>query len=427
MKSIVKDYLTGKEYVEIKRKPDLPIKGCASVYLYNARTGRLELEAHTPNIIYPEIYAWLRSYQWDKFCTGAYNKSNSYSGYWEMDKIFLSSSSKPEDERIDIFTYNPSGTSEGNPGIQIGWADKSTYSGGDALRGTPNTAESYANNQRVHWVFDWPTHAGNGTLQTIIWGNTFNPVANSSLLASTGIFGSYKSTLALATDGSYLYVLGYNGDLYKLTMDGAIQGSSINIGVSAGSDYGFGLTYSNGYLYAITWDGRLYKLTTDGVIQGSGVNTGIISSMGYSNLALATDGSYLYVLRYDGDLYKLTMDGIVQGSSVNVGITDDWLCGFGLVCDGSYLYSMDSNGNISKFTKNGTLIYSYVRAGVPSYGNTGLGFAYANSRFYAIRYNGDLYKVGIRDRYFARTRLAAPVTKTNQQTMKIQYDFIYEE
>jgi len=62
MKSVVKDYRTGKEYVEIKHKPDLPIKGRANVYIYNARTGALEVEAHTPNIIYPEVYAWLRSY-----------------------------------------------------------------------------------------------------------------------------------------------------------------------------------------------------------------------------------------------------------------------------------------------------------------------------------------------------------------------------
>jgi len=66
-KSIVKDHTKNIEYVEIKHKPDLPIKGRASVYLYNARTGKLEVEAHTPNIIYPEVYAWLKSYQWRKF------------------------------------------------------------------------------------------------------------------------------------------------------------------------------------------------------------------------------------------------------------------------------------------------------------------------------------------------------------------------
>jgi len=260
-KSIVKDHTKNIEYVEIKHKPDLPIKGRASVYLYNARTGKLELEAHTPNIIYPEVYAWLKSYQWDKFCTGAYNKSISYGGYWEMDNIYLTTSDRPETERVNIWNYDARDVSGANPGKMIGWANKSTYIGSDTQRGTPNTAESYANNSRIHWVFDWPTNAGNGTFQSIIWGNQLVPYIGNISIISTGIgTGTSSSGFGLAYANGYLYAISYDGKLYKLTTDGILLGSAISTGISTGSNSGFGLAYANGYLYAISRDGQLYTI-----------------------------------------------------------------------------------------------------------------------------------------------------------------------
>jgi len=339
-KSIVKDHTKNIEYVEIKHKPDLPIKGRASVYLYNARTGKLELEAHTPNIIYPEVYAWLKSYQWDKFCTGAYNKSISYGGYWEMDNIYLTTSDRPETERVNIWNYDARDVSGANPGKMIGWANKSTYQGTDPQRGTPNTAESYANNSRIHWVFDWPTNAGNGTFQSIIWGNQLVPYIGNISIISTGIStGDNRSGFGLTYDGSYLYALSWGGMLYKLTTDGILLGSAISTGISTDYHSGFGLTYDGSYLYALSWDGKLYKLTTDGILSGSAISTGI------------STGSY-----------------------------------------------------------------------------SGFGLAYANGYLYAISRDGQLYTINdASDHFFARTLLASPVTKTDQQTMKIQYDFIYGE
>jgi len=261
-KSIVKDYTSGKEYVDIKHKPDLPICGYANVYLYNVQTGKLELEAHTPNIIYPEVYAWLKSYQWDKFCTGAYNKSISYGGYWEMDNIYLTTSDRPETERVNIWNYDERNVSGANPGKIIGWANKSTYIGSDPQRGTPNTAESYANNTKIHWVFDWPTNACNGTFQSIIWGNQLVPYIGNISIISTGIStGTSSSGFGLAYANGYLYAISYDGKLYKLTTDGILSGSAISTGISTGtSSSGFGLTYANGYLYAISYDGKLYTI-----------------------------------------------------------------------------------------------------------------------------------------------------------------------
>lgn len=422
VKSIVKDYLTGKEYVAIKNKEDLPIKGYANVYLYNARTGKLELEAHTPNIIYPEIYAWLKSYQWDKFCTGAYNKTNSYGGYWEMDNIYLVTSAKPESERVDIFTYDA--TQNGNPGQQVGWASKSTYSGSDTQRGSPNASESYANNTRLHWVFDWPTHAANGTFQTIIWANTVG-----LYLTQTSITIPYEThaetSLGLAFDGTYFYVLKPNGTLYKIDQSGTII-ATYNLSISVLNYGGMNLTYDGTYLYAMQWNGNIYKISTDGVVIGSPISTGIVSygQYHYTPIGLAYLGGYLYILNYDGTLYKVTTSGSIV-SQVNTGLSFATTNGCDLACDGTYLYTTNYSGTLYKLNTSGTVVGTFD-TGIDAGYSSSHGLAYDGANIcMAVNYSRALYKVYGESRYFARTLLASPVTKTSTQTMKIQYDFVY--
>lgn len=407
VKSIVKDYLTGKEYVDIKTKEDLPIKGYANVYLYNARTGKLELEAHTPNFIAPEIYQWLKSYQWDKFCTGAYNKTNSYSGYWEMDNIYLTDSNRPETERINRFNYATSPPIWGN---LIGWANKSTYSGSDTQRGSPNSSESYANNTRIHWVFDWPTHAANGTFQTIIWANKLD-IQPLGWQKNIGITSGGSYAAGLAYDGTYLYLLKSNAELYKLTTDGSII-SQVTAAVG-----GTNLACDGTYLYTLG-GGKIYKLTTAGELV-SEVSTAL--TKGGTEYGITSDGTYIYALdRLSRTMYKLSTNGSIisqKGTEVYAG-------GYPipLMYDGTYLYGstlytlwmLDMDMNLIKT----------LPVGISSSGMY-LGGVYAADKFYLFHHEGTLYAHTLQDHYFARTLLASPVTKTSTQTMKIQYDFVY--
>lgn len=59
-------------------------------------------------------------------------------------------------------------------GQLIGYANKTAYTGADVFRGTLNTVDSVRNSTMVRWVFDWPTHAANGTFRSIIW-NRWDP------------------------------------------------------------------------------------------------------------------------------------------------------------------------------------------------------------------------------------------------------------
>ena len=329
VRDYVRNYRTNQEIVKIKEKNG-DVQGIATIQLFDAKTGALELEAKTHNIIYQAVYDWLKSYQWDQFCAGAFNKTNTYQGYFNMDNIYLTTSTLPENTPYNLFNYD---------GLLIGWANKATYSGSDTQRGSPNSAETYANDEKIRWVFDWPTHAANGTFQTIIWSNT----------------------LALIR----------------------IYGGPIDVGINNGTFYsGFGLTCDGSYLYALSWNGKLYKLTTSGTLINGPINVGINTGTAYSGFGLTCDGSYLYALSWDGKLYKLTTSGTLINGPIDVGInTGNIDSGFGLACDGSYLYALSWNGLLVK-----------------------------NINAYAS--------------YFARTLLPSPITKTNQNTMKVIYEFI---
>jgi len=251
VRDYVRNYRTNQEIVKIKEKNG-DVQGIATIQLFDAKTGALELEAKTHNIIYQAVYDWLKSYQWDKFCAGAFNKTNTYQGYFNMDNIYLTTSTLPENTPYNIFNYDC---------LTIGWANKATYSGSDTQRGTPNSAETYANDEKIHWVFDWPTHAANGTFQTIIWSNTLVLTAIYEGPINVGInTGTGWSGFGLACDGSYLYALSWDGQLYKLTTSGTLINGPINVGISTGtSSSGFGLACDGSYLYALSWNGRLYK------------------------------------------------------------------------------------------------------------------------------------------------------------------------
>ena len=418
MKSVVKDYRTGKEYVEIKHKPDLPIKGRANVYIYNARTGALEVEAHTPNIIYPEVYQWLRSYQWDKFCTGAFNKTNSYSGYWEMDNIFLTASDKPETERINILNYNATGT--GNPGQLIGWANKSTYSGTDTQRGTPNPVETYANNSRVHWVFDWPTHAANGTFQTIIWGNTLDRPDGVILETINTVLTSESFGCGMVYVDGYLYVT-KGIDMYKMTTSGDVL-YQVQLESPYGTKRYTPITYDGTYFIGVGHYNNFYKVDYNGTLVQR-FSPGIPTRSYYDQLGITCDGTYLYALTKDGEFYTMDLNGTIL-SSTNTGIYND-ASGFNLTNDGTYIYAWGGSYGIYKLTFDG-IVVGVGNHGSPAYAWPN-GLAYFNDSIWSIDRFGVLRKHEFAVRYFARTLLAAPVTKTNQQTMKIQYDFVYEE
>jgi hypothetical protein len=158
-----KDFLTGKKYEKRKIKKDTGIKGKVLVELFDAKTNKKVKEAYTENII-PDIVfkeLFLRFFAGDVMGIDDSDFGNLESLF---SYIYLTDSTKPE-----------SASSEKISGNIIGYAHRNTtYSGTDTKRGTINRTETTLeiNNGkiRVNFVFDFPTHAANGTFESIYWG-----------------------------------------------------------------------------------------------------------------------------------------------------------------------------------------------------------------------------------------------------------------
>ena len=97
-------------------------------------------------------------------------------------------------------------------GNVIGYAGTTqTYSGSDVLRGSYNTSESFTNREQVHIVVDFPSHAGNGTFQSIYFSSEYDTL---NFLAQNQVYNEALSKLqkhngkiyAKPRTGNYLLV-----------------------------------------------------------------------------------------------------------------------------------------------------------------------------------------------------------------------------
>ena len=143
----------------LKQKPKVPTRGIATVELFDSENGEKIYEAKTENIInnYVSKIAYM-DYFYSKI------KGNRNSNYYSAPFQNIVLTSYSGDESADTPYYK---------GELIAYADKATsYSGIDILKGTINTAETKLDtegNGLLHFVFDFPTHAANGTFQSIWW------------------------------------------------------------------------------------------------------------------------------------------------------------------------------------------------------------------------------------------------------------------
>ncbi|WP_434565165.1 DKNYY domain-containing protein [Thermoanaerobacterium thermosaccharolyticum] len=398
-KSYVKDYRKNIEVVSFKEKVS-KIRGLVTVELFDAATKKKVLEAKTENLITSIGYNFLRN----QLITSALGLT--YTG------------SKPSFEnvfsQIQLYSGNEPEIEEKFPslGDLVGWSNQTTYSGSDTLRGTVNTAETrmnYDDLSRVHFVFDWPTNAANGTFQTIIWGSrNLLPMTMSTVYVTFDLH-----LVGVAGNTQDLYVLGYqNNKIYQLDPNTFTVIRSF----STPGTYPRGLAWDGTNI----WSGdassnKIYKINpSDGTV---------LSSFSFSNpYGIAWDGTYLWVTTTaDNKIYKLdpnsgTVLSSFTGPTTNFSmpIAHDQQNLY--IYDGSAFYKIDpttgtvkgkfySNFSCSALTWDGEKfisVYNSVNNSTPI------------STIYNVNYG-------------ARTLLASPVTKTSTNTMKIQYDFVFQE
>lgn len=167
MRNYVKDNRSGVITEMIKHKPGEPhAKGVATLQLINAESGEVDVEVRSENI----VMDWIAKHAFNVAFSGSFGK------------LGLSSSLLNPFQYILLTDWNEA-EKPNTPTILgriIGWAGRvDTYAGSDISRGTINAAETtYTTNSDgqlvARMVFDFPTHAANGTFQSIQWARNYS-------------------------------------------------------------------------------------------------------------------------------------------------------------------------------------------------------------------------------------------------------------
>lgn len=156
----VKNFKDGTIEEHIKYKPMTGYRGRTTIQLFNAETGELEQEVMSENV----INNWIAKDSFDSNFRGQVNdyKRNLFATPFSY--LLLSDTAVPENADAKEIV-----------GRIAGWSSRNNYSGASTRRGTYNSAESWLSNRTVagktqaHLVFDFPTHAANGTIRTVYW------------------------------------------------------------------------------------------------------------------------------------------------------------------------------------------------------------------------------------------------------------------
>lgn len=316
-------------------------------------------------------------------------------------------------------------------GKVIAWANKSTtYVGTDPLRGTINNAESELTDRTqsgyLKYVFDFPTHAANGNINSIWWAygenNSYRHLGDLYLRKA-----SVRTYTDICCDGLYVYGVNNSGTIYKTAMD-------------SGNEETISFTTSN--LRGIEWDGTNFWLAdnTTKTIYKCNTSFSLISTV-----ALAVSENITGITLYNNKifvsttaaLYRIALDGTVEAriTAETLGFQSNGILGSAkannkyLMCYGrngsNYYYAfLDTNGN-TMYLRDVT-DESY-RASVFCFVNNEY---YTNSNFYirhrttggTTTYREFAYLGGVG----AHTKLPSTITKTNTNTMKVTYIFSIE-
>jgi len=424
-----KNFITGKEIVVKKDKnTDVPMINVTTVQLFDAVTGELTYEAKAENLV-NNIISKLAYMDYFYYRIIGSISNYNFTPPWQV--LILTNYTGAEDP--DCYYAK---------GNLIGWADKTTaYAGASSIQGTINSSETKLDVNKtgnVHFVFDFPTNAANGTFQTVWWSDNYyntligyksspSRASNDSIsVCSNGLttFDSYYSILwtkytstdltlidnikpvgapainisGMDYDGVNVYVLDFtNKKLHKFAGDMSTWISSINI-------TGYNVNWGTTALDMTELNGVIYFSTNYVFMVAVNKTTGIIISATDLRLILGYTANFTTLF-----YFSLTSDGV---DKFYIGVYASSLLpnpsNFILVLDTSFTcvgMLADSGGTY-------VMKLSYDRSSKDLYAFDFYNSTYGIRRFLMVRSSPG-----------AQNLLAAPVTKTAAQTMKIQYDF----
>lgn len=434
---------------------------------YDAKTGALCERAEGTNFVGQatvRYMKWTQRYLYrQNMATLGGTDSDSVAPAGPPNCVFLTDSTLAEDSANE-YTF---------PGQLIGWANKTTYAGADTVRGTPNTSQLDAQTGYTKWVFDWPTNAANGTINSVGFGRTamFDYVGGSpsrTLVHQGGsveqvwttpsqwnYFAQANSNLAFAqTSGTSISVL--DGTYSQTTTFNVTSQFSVVSGIAwdrtnsflwvvgtSGANKAIAAYNQSGVLQTgpFTLTSRTYSyLAHDGTnlwaaVQTTGTTTVTLyklnstSGADMTNFATTlpnTDGAYkISGLAWEPTFQRLWLKAVTTTN--NGTFPNDITRGF--------LRSFNTSGttqtpdiSLNPTDMTGTGIQVLYSTGINSGAFTQQDFDIIDAYQFAVPTNWNSVNRIARfrpDGLHTRSLLGSPVTKTNTQTLKLIYQINY--
>lgn len=393
--------------------PKLDAEGKVKVELFDDLTGKKIEEIKTNNFIAKGVEYYFKILMMNQFTrnkgTGAINHT--------VDNLFermtLTDASHPEQPEKEWYMK----------GNEIGWALTSgTYSGSDEKRGSYNTAESFTTQEQVHIVVDFPSHAANGTFQSIYFSSDSEP-------RNYGIFRPFL------LDGlpGVLKVQKYNNQIWVLhssssrsEIGSASRGSSIS---RYDDNFNHIETYNLPYSKLDFYIHNNYIFYTEDT-ESRGLQRAPLSNP--TNLTTVINqringNEYLAGIVFDHKNNQFVISSSSSGSSSISSSISRYDTNFNLLSntpyvfpDGGYYYQkmlITDDGDIFVSGYNRSYIVQNNKAET----DAKIGLVMGVIDNYKVMRNGEVMpQTGIS----SRALLDAPVTKTSNNTMKITYDFM---
>ncbi|SHH55723.1 hypothetical protein SAMN02745180_00469 [Sporanaerobacter acetigenes DSM 13106] len=415
---------------------NLGVKGRVTVELRNAKTGEVEFKETKDNFIGNGYKLWAKYIQKKEILSNVlginkivdYSNNNYLYAPTPFIMVVLTNDDSEKDPENEF----------GYKGDIIGYAFRNeTYSGDDSQKGTINTAETIKDKNKITHIFDFPTHAANGTFQSINFasgklGRYGQGYAKETI---SGLKFNFRDKIAYR-DG-YIWLL-MNKEIKKYnTKDNTVEDLFVLNFDSCGIDYYNGYIYITNYVSS-NYESTIFKFDLEGNLVDK-----ITTSLPYLvNPVCAEDGFWvlsdspnthnLTGMQYDKAIYKLDLNGnIVNYKESPIYIS--YKSGFDIKGDTLFLSKgrEDNRYDYFKALNHINLVNGEVRAfytytdGLYSitaidankgilYGITDLNGPYCLTK---------IQLAGLS----SRVLLTAPQTKNNAQTMKVTYELMFDD
>jgi hypothetical protein len=463
MLSYVKDRIINEEIFIDKMKPYTPIKGVGKVQIFNASTGELEVEAVSENVVTYAQSLIVFYNQFISYIGGKKNYENNFISDIDVDPFKNIYFAELLNEGIDPISEDPYSVRVPLTHNVRGYAERyAPYSGSDTSRGTINEAETsfYKDGTDfvAHFVFDFPTHAGNGDFNSIYWAQDDYSKAFTldTINYDTGKVFDSVSTIIPMEDGNNNNILlavcttsetiDYIKFKYKLSSVYVFDKDMNFLFLRNMEPYITSIPLNNTIVFNMRSDGKialidtinykihLYDYELDSIVESIDVPGVVLSK------CMLYEGNYLYTSDTSIDnslkgLYKKFL--ITTGESPEIVWTDEnynadtWSF---KIQDGKIMGRLDDYANqiwldVSEDVKTATTHISISTDYYKTYQNVRNNKMNINSTSITGDEGQLILQVTRKIIGFmgAFTKLPSRLTKTEVNTMKLQYDFRFED